>query len=643
MCGIAGWIGVGHPEAVLDGVRAAGHMLHHRGPDDEALLVLAANDGLGYLETASQRTDVPAADDDLEFSVVIAHRRLAILDLGPAGAQPMPSADQRIWLAYNGEIYNHVELRQELEREGYGFRGRSDTEVLLAAYERWGLGCLERLAGMFAFVIVDRERRTVVFARDHLGQKPLFLRPVVGGLAFASEIPAVLRIHPTAVRAALHPTVDYLATGRTDHRADTMIEGVRRLDPGTVIEIDDPTSLEWDVRRYWSVPPVRRPQSTAEPDEAASRLRHLFDRSVSWHLRSDVPIGSLLSGGLDSSALVLAQRQIGGADLELRAVSYIGTGEAKSEEPWIDLVSAAAGCRTSKLRLDADLWSGAVAAAKRQGEPMGSPAILVHHALCQHARDTGVKVLLDGQGADELLAGYPAAVPLRVAGLLRRGDFVTAGRLVAALVRGSKRRGRQAAGTLFKTARVLARQRRPLRRWPWLTVESDMVRNAAADLDRPLSLSALVRRYLAASLPAILRWEDRNTMAASIEGRLPFLLPELVEFCLALPEEHLVGPHGEGKYVFRRAVHDLLPAAVSDRRAKIGLSVPLHTWACAVSDVARRFERVAAIPGISPAWVRQRLDAIRSGAPLSQRDLFIVWRLVGFDLWREALGVTVAL
>jgi len=579
--------------------------------------------------------DVPLGGANLPFGFVVAHQRLAILDLGPTGDQPMGSADGSIWLAYNGEIYNHLELKAELESScGHRFRGRSDTEVLLAAYEHWGPACLERLQGMFAFVVVDLDRGCVLLARDHLGQKPLYVRPVHGGLAFASEIPALLRVVPSRVRAARDATVDFLATGRTDHRTDTMIEGVSRIDPGTVMELSGAGAGKRTIRRFWAPPdPARKGEDL---DTSARRLREVFDRSIVWHRRSDVPVGTLVSGGTDSSAVLLAQRRLAGVDADLLAVSYIGGAGAVSEEPWIDAVTDAAQCRSSKLRLERGVWENAVSVARHQGEPMGGPAILVHHALCRHARASGVKVLLAGQGADELLAGYPSVLPLRVASFLRRGRVGAAVKLIAAAAAGSRR---QALGTASRTARVLLAPRRPVRGWPWLTLEGEVVRRAAVDHDRPRTVAALVRRYLRTSLPTILRWEDRNTMAASLEGRLPYLLPEFVSCCLSLPDDLLVGPAGETKYVLRSAVQDLLPAAVAQRRIKVGLSVPVDAWAREIPDVARRFARSAETPGVDGRWVLRRTEDLREGRPLSVRDLYAVWRLVGLDLWREALDV----
>jgi len=639
MCGIAGWVGVGHPDAHLAEVRSAGEALEHRGPDDSGVLVLSRHD-VGRLRRADgSRHDIREVDPDLESSVIIAHRRLEIIDPGPTGAQPMPTADETLWIAYNGEIYNHIELRNELEREGVLFRGRSDTEVVLEAYRQWGADCFRRFAGMFAVVVVDRVRRRIVLARDHLGQKPLFLRWLPDGLAFASEIPALALIGDRCMRVAEGPTVDYLATGRTDHRSDTMIEGIHRLDPGTVLEIEDPTSRSHQVRHFWSIPGERSVTETHTLEEAAARFREIFLRSVAWHLRSDVPTGSLLSGGLDSSAIVVAQRETLGPAAQLRAVSYLGSDGAANEEPWIDLVTAAARCTTAKLRVDREVWTNALSVAVRQGEPMGSPAILVHNALCRLAREIGVKVLLDGQGADELLAGYPSAIPVRIAALMSRGEIGLAWRLAESA-------GQVGLGGIWRTSRLILSAARPTLRLPrrrlacpWLSLDADIVENICGPVDRPASLSALVRGYLGSTLPAILRWEDRNAMDASVESRLPFMLPELVTFCLSLPDQHLLGYDGESKLVMRRAVADLVPAAVLDRRRKVGLSVPLLSWARNIRNIAERLEEMQDTDAISSSWLRLRLSELRGDSRIDSTDLFVIWRLVGFSLWREALGV----
>ena len=640
MCGIAGWVGIGHPDAHLAEVRAAGKALEHRGPDDSSVLVLSPHQVSRLYRADGSRHEVCEVDPDLESSVVIAHRRLEIIDPGPTGAQPMPSADESSWIAYNGEIYNHIELRHELEREGVCFRGRSDTEVALAAYGRWGPDCFHRFAGMFAVVIVDRVRRRIVLARDHLGQKPLFLRWLSDGIAFASEIAALALIGDRCTRAAEGPTLDYLATGRTDHRPDTMIEGIRRLDPGTVLEIEDPTSKSHLVRHFWSIPDERSVAETQTIEEAAEGLREIFLRSVAWHLRSDVPSGSLLSGGLDSSAIVLAQRETLGPGAQLRAVSYLGRDGAANEEPWIDLVTAAARCATAKLRVDQEIWADALAVAVRQGEPMGSPAILVHHALCRLAKETGVKVLLDGQGADEVLAGYPSAVPVRIGTLVRRGEIGRAWRLAESAGQGGLAGTWQASRLVLSAVRSSLHLPRRRRLCPWLTIDMDTVEDVCGPVERPASLGGLVRGYLASTLPAILRWEDRNAMDASIESRLPFLLPELVTFCLSLPDQHLLGDDGESKLVLRRAVADLVPAAVLDRRRKVGLSVPLLSWARNIRNVAARLEEMQATEVVSNAWLRPRLSGLRGDSRMDSTDLFVLWRLVGFSLWREALGVT---
>jgi asparagine synthase (glutamine-hydrolysing) len=643
MCGVVGWVGPRAPGCLLETVRQAGRAQRHRGPDDAALLVLAPGHGPIYVERDSRRTDLACHDPELDLFVVVAHQRLAIIDPGPAGAQPMANRDQSVWLTYNGEIYNHVELRAELQRLGHQFAGHSDTEVLLAAYCEWGLGCLPRLAGMFAFALVDRRRGCVVLARDHLGQKPLFTRRVGGGLAFASEIAPLLRVGALPARAALGPTLDYLVTGRTDHRPDTMIEGMQRVDPGTAVVVTGGGSAGAVVHRYWAVPEgSAQDELGVTVDESARQLRELFDRSVQWHLRSDVPVGSLLSGGLDSSAIVLAQRRVGGPALDLSAVSYIGGCGTVSEEPWVDMVTAAARCRTEKLRIDASVWDDAEVAAVHQGEPIAGPAVLVHRALCRRASELGIKVLLDGQGADELLAGYPAALSLRAAGLLRQGRVQAAFRLMVASIASRPRRVAALSQLTARTLRVTAGPTASIGRWPWIGLDRSVVRESLRDPPPPRTLRGAVRRYLTSTLPAVLRWEDRNSMEASVEGRLPFLLPEMVEYCLRLPEAHLVGPAGQTKYVLREAIQDLVPVAVRDRHDKIGLAVPLRAWLSEFPDVDRRLQQVQESPAVSSEWVRDRRSALRSRGQLSGRDVMVLWRLVGFDLWRDALGVSVS-
>ncbi len=305
MCGIAG---VAFGEAQAGAPLAASRFLEslaHRGPDGSGWAAFTA-DGLPARHCGDTRT-------------LLAHRRLAILDLTRAGAQPMASPDGRFQLVFNGEIYNYLELARELEQLGHCFVSRSDTEVLLHAFMEWDTGAIRRFAGMFAFAIVDTMRNRLVLARDGFGIKPLYYTTAGGSFAFASEIKAVLTIPGVPRRGNAARAFDYLRFGLTDHTSETMFDGIRQLPPGHWMEVDLDSPAAGVPVRFWGLEPGR---IEVPFEQAARELREIFLESIRLHLRSDVPVGAALSGGVDSSAIVCAMRFVAGAGMDLHTFTY---------------------------------------------------------------------------------------------------------------------------------------------------------------------------------------------------------------------------------------------------------------------------------------------------------------------------------
>jgi asparagine synthase (glutamine-hydrolysing) len=359
----------------------------------------------------------------------LVHRRLAILDRTRAGHQPMVSPDGRHVLVYNGEIYNHVELRQELETAGWKFKGSGDSEVLLAAWSMWGAACLPRLDGMFAFAVLDRELRILHLARDPFGIKPLCYAAGSDGFAFASTPVPLLELPWVSRRADLPRVQHYLGTanGLVGHGDRTMFADVRQVPAGhhMSVNLDD---LSRRSQAYW------KPPRRAKKGPSATHVRDAFLDNVRRHLRSDVPVGAALSGGIDSSSIVAAMRAVGGPELELHVFSYIPDDPAHSEEPYIDLVAAATGATVHKVQPSTEaLQQDLEPLIRAHGEPFGSTSMYAQYCVFRAARAAGVPVLLDGQGADELLAGYLPFVGSQAAMLLRRGRWLVARRLVALL------------------------------------------------------------------------------------------------------------------------------------------------------------------------------------------------------------------
>jgi asparagine synthase (glutamine-hydrolysing) len=609
-------------------------LLEHRGPDDHGWLTL-------------DRTGVRAgsAPDDLAGDVVLLHTRLAILDLSTAGHQPMSTTGGRYHLSFNGEIYNHVELREELASLGHHFVSGTDTEVLLAGWAEWGPATLERLVGMFAFCLVDAERRVLVLARDHFGIKPLFYAPLPKGLAFASEIPPLLELADLSTSANPQRVYDYLRFGRIDHGAETMFADIRQVQPAHYLELslDEPGRIS--ERRYWQL--EAEPLDGLSLDAAAERLRLLFLDSVCMHLRSDVPVGAAFSGGVDSSANLTAMRSLSGSDLDIHAFSYLPEDPALSEERWISLVTSETEVtphyvrpRAQELQRDLDRL------IRVQGEPFNSTSIYAQYRVFQLAGEHGIKVMLDGQGADELFAGYRGYLPYRLAGLLFAGRFVAAARFVAAL--GSL----PGASPVGVTARALGRSlplslQGPVRRLtphsfvpPWLdagwlaergVVLGDPRRAAGAEALRHQRLESVQT-----SLRELLRYEDRNSMAASIESRVPFLTPALATFALGLPDDYLIASDGTGKVALKQALRGLVPDEILERKDKIGFATPETAWLRELAPLGETtFDGPAQAGPLRLPEVRRRWHAALTGRPLGRE----AWRWLNLVRWADTFSV----
>lgn len=637
MCGIAGIACFQSPQSLGSVGGAMLRRLAHRGPDDHGWLSVRA---------ATVRHGQGTPHDD-PADVLLLHRRLAILDLSPAGRQPMSSADDRHHLVFNGEIYNYRELRTELEKTGHTFRTQTDTEVLLAALAQWGSAAIVRLVGMFAFAFLDTARRSLLLARDFFGVKPLYFTRSHGRFAFASEIKALLELPGLPRKAdptALH---EYLASGITSYGRRTLLADVEQLPAGHLLEIPLDAPGQAQPEPYWRIE-ADRPAQLSFP-EAAARFRELFLQSVELHLRSDVPVGVCLSGGLDSSAILAGMRHLAGPRAELHGFSYIAADPRYSEQRWVDVAAAAAKAQVHTVAIDPrELCTDLDALVAAQDEPFHSTSIYAQYRVFRLAQETGVKVLLDGQGADELLAGYRGYLHARLAGLLARGHWLQGGRFAwdASRLPGVRFGGLLGGAVLAHAPAPLARGVARLREGSqdWIDHEWFSARASVASVDRPgpprCLRAALLGTIEHSSLPMLLRYEDRNSMAHSIEGRVPFLTPALAQFVFSLPEEYLIDDHGTSKSLLRAALRGIVPDAILNRKDKIGFETPEAQWLQASAGWATKLLGSEAARSIG-AWhwdrVRDKADRMLAGR---QRIDGSLWRCLNLVRWTELLGVT---
>jgi asparagine synthase (glutamine-hydrolysing) len=372
-------------------------------------------------------------------STGLVHRRLAIIDLTDEGLQPMTNEDGTLWLVFNGEIYNYVELREELVRAGHRFHSRSDTEVILHAYEEWDTGCLGRFNGMWAFALWDDRRQRLFCARDRLGIKPFYYTQAGSSFLFASEIKALLA-HPGAGARPDDGTLGtYLAWGVLDHSGRTMFDGIFQLEPAHAM-IVTPAGAEPPFR-YWDVTVSPAVRSGTRDDEAASRLLAVLRDATRIHLRSDVAVGTCLSGGIDSSTLTVLINDLirdeapAGVGTRQKTFSAVFTDKRFDESRYIDEIVAATGVDAHRVEPTPEkLWEDIDRLVWIQDEPFGSLSIYAQFCVMRLAQEH-VKVVLDGQGADELLAGYLAYQGSYISTLLRSFRWWTALREITGSLR----------------------------------------------------------------------------------------------------------------------------------------------------------------------------------------------------------------
>jgi asparagine synthase (glutamine-hydrolysing) len=627
MCGVFGIIARHDVHADLERPL---ERLRHRGPDDVGAVY--------WRPTEPVRVDQPGP-----CRVALGHRRLSIIDPSPAGHQPMGTADGRWWLVFNGEVYNYLELRAELEASGCSFRSRTDTEVVLTALATWGPErALPRFKGMFALVLLDALDQTILIARDPFGIKPLYLCQWRDGVAFSSEIPPILDLPGVGLEMDAERVWHYLRYGVSDHGEGTFLRAVRQLPPASWCRaLIGGKGGFGSPQTYWH--PNDAPSRGICFHEAAERFRSVFLDSVRLHLRSDVPLGSALSGGLDSAAIVCAIRHLEPSS-EIHTFSFLPDDHRISEKRWVDIVNQHVGAIAHPVKILPDeLATDLDWLMESQGEPFSSTSMYAQHRVFRTAREAGIIVMLDGQGADEQLGGYPWHQGYQLAGLLRqrqwvdsislaRSQFHWTGRsastvmawaLNALLPRWVLPTARAAAGRTDWPAWI---------RWSWFQERGVDGRYPFRPVDDPNTLRQNLQYETYVSvLPRLLRYEDRNSMAWSVESRVPFLTTDLADFLGTLPEDYIIGSDGSSKRVMRAALRGIVPDAILDRRDKIGFATPERSWLAERPDlIASAVEIAPSIPFFDPPGV---VDFCRRVAEGGQGSTEQVWRLINFSLW----------
>jgi asparagine synthase (glutamine-hydrolysing) len=584
VCGIAGIFNYG--SSPTDDRIIASRMrdtMTHRGPDDSGLY------------------------QSLDRRVVLAHRRLSIVDLSPAGRQPMANEDGTIWITFNGEIYNHRERRAPLLAKGHVFKSQSDTEVIVHAYEESGLECVSQLDGMFAFALWDARRRELLIARDRLGKKPVYYAVANGRFVFASEIKALFQ-HPDVTRDIDPVALDsYLSFSHTPAPL-TLFKNIYKLPAAHLLRCQSDGTVR--TERYWS-PLDGAAWPSANGAESVARVRELLERSVAKRMMSDVPIGAFLSGGLDSSTNVALMSRLTSKPLRTFSIGFEGFGAAENfhDLPYARQVAREFGCEHQETTITAaDCQRLVPQLVWQQDEPIADPACVPMYFVAQAAKQHGVTVALVGEGSDEVFGGYEDMTRLI-------GSYESKWRRLRRLPRVGRQalyHGARAAGMNDGRTDVLRRlaEDEPLY-WGLDIVFSDLEKRrlyrSGGSLDRSATSSIQNAQSSAASvvsgyyrellqsrpnadflqqmsyvelsnrLPELLLMRvDKFSMAHSLEARAPFLDHELVSYALSLPQ-HAKIADGQTKSVLKKAVDGVLPAGVIHRQ-KQGFRVPLPDW-----------------------------------------------------------------
>jgi len=656
MCGIFGIIQDQlDPELVVKATRA----IRHRGPNDEGYLLVSRDQTeaiacIGDDSQAELRLPYIQSFSSKRYHMAFGFRRLSILDLSINGHQPMCDKNENIWVMLNGEVYNFVEIRQELIKAGYEFNSGSDTEVILNSYLEWGTECFVKFTGMFAIAIFDRRKHSLILARDPFGIKPLYYSVTADKFAFASEIKSLVQI-PWVPREANYSFVGkYLSFGISDIAPETAFNGINALMPGCflVVDLENVTNKQETV--YWKI--TRDPDATKLDYESAThRFRELFEESVRIHMRSDVPVGVSLSGGLDSSSILETIHHATDHTLGLHAFSFIADNPELCEEKWVDMVCQDTGTISHKTHITGDDFSELMdRMIYSLDEPFGGSSMFAQNQVFQLARQNNVTVLLDGQGSDELLGGYRDHMGDRLASVMLSGNPIeTISMLSKMRVKGFSQLSKYFAWAID---RALPESVRPST-WmyniksmypavsdSWNSRLSSCVphgffRNKVQQYSsREILNEQLKYETFQAGLPALLRYEDRNSMAYSIESRVPFLTTGLAQFCLSLPESYKISTDCVSKRILRDAMSDRLPPPIKNRKDKIGFAPPEKEWMfqnsekvksifkSGVGDTVPFFDRAKAL-----SWFDNHLQT----GKYDRR----IWYTINLLLWTEKFNI----
>ena len=607
MCGISGIINRYNKKIKESEIKNINDLISHRGPDDE---------GFYFGEYFA-----------------FGHRRLSILDLSKDGHQPMHFLD-RYTITYNGEIYNYLELREELLKDGYVFHSHTDTEVILASYDKWGEACVNKFNGMWAFALYDKKKEIIFCSRDRFGIKPFYYTEVKNKFIFGSEIKQLLEYHPKKI-VNKEILIDFIVTGMQEHTNYTFFENIIKLEPSHNL-IYDLKTFTYKIERYYTI--SFESNTDLSLDESIKTYKNELERAISYRLRSDVQVGTCLSGGLDSSSVAAIaskqyQRQ---SDKKFVAIHAKSTEHDTDESEYAKIVSEASDLDLQIIEPDSDEFKNSIdEVVYTQEEPFGSSSIFMQYFVMKKAKETGCTVMLDGQGGDETLLGYEKYYPSAYINVYKNEGLLKTLRTIRDSNKNNSKMTvawilKYTIGSLFSNLRKQAYKRQTNFLKPFGN-QFGFFDDLAQRYWNINKLQAYEIQYT--NLPVLLRYEDKNSMKHSIETRLPFIDYKTLECALNIDIQYKI-KEGWTKYILRRAIDKYLPENVVWRKNKLGFNAPESTWLQEIdTQIKQEIKNSKILQNISyMEKLLTQLDTMESR---------LKWRLYNLAVWERVYHVTI--
>lgn len=657
MCGIAGIYSPGE-KVEISWIKRMTETLMHRGPDDEGFLAInTERNEISHLtgpdsKVAGQRIEV----FDNSINLLLGHRRLSIIDITPSGHQPMSNRAGTIWVVYNGEIYNYLELREELRTLGHEFKTNTDTEVLLAAYEEWKEKCLSKFNGMWSFVIYDARENVLFGARDRFGVKPFYFYADKSYFAFASEIKALINLPFIEKKVNTKAVFDYLVLNLNENEDEGFFKNIFELQPSFAFYFNLSTNSmkKWkyyslDYEREWEKFDAGRLNQYVAP------IKKFIFNAVSLRLRSDVPVGTCLSGGIDSSTIVcfinkmLKKNEIDqvGEKQKVFTVSY--DDQAIDESKWAKIVVDRT--KTSWHRTfpkSNELIDDLEDLVYTQDMPFGSTSIYAQYRVMKLAGENGIKVLLDGQGGDELFTGYQLYYMTFFLEMLKNFAIADLTRELKCLKNSPIKR----RDLLLYLARIFSKnlttnslkeiifmlKKREINCLNEDFFKENRHRLTMANNMVSVSLNQMLNDYISrVSLKPLLRYEDRNSMRFSLEARTPFADDiDLIGYVFQIPSAYKIYC-GWSKYLLRAATKGVLPESIRLRKDKIGFATPEYSWLNEMKEVFKSYITNDMGEFIDIKKMLQDWDKLTQGQ--AQTGITKLWKFINLAIWRKVYAL----